>query len=331
MPTWLLRILRAPLHLSVTALLAMSAYGAEPEPPSVPLHPLVNAAEAVYQRNQLRACDALMKQAAMAPGLTDEDLSHLQFLTSLRALDDGDEVAARRAVARALRVDQAAAPPPPFASRLGKLVEEARTSLPQALAGDRGSRLAAARKTAGERELAPVALLRAVDLLYSDMQIDGAGVVLDLAQASAAPVQAQVALRRGILRMEVGDHEGARAAFKGALEADRSISLPDYAPPKTHQVFNEVKQAIPMVIIEQKPVAIIGQKPAESSQRPGGHNHTAAWIVAGASAVALVGGGVFGARTLISRSPQDAVTANVFYGIGGGLALTSAALFYFQF
>jgi hypothetical protein len=44
--------------------------------------------------------------------------------------------------------------------------------------------------------------------------------------------------------MEVADEEGARAAFKDALEADRSAVLPDFAPPKTLQVFKEVKRAI---------------------------------------------------------------------------------------
>lgn len=243
MPTWPLRILRVRLYLSALALLAALAYGAGTEPTPVPPHPLVMAAEALYQRNLPQACSDLMRQAAMAPGLTDDDLIRLQFLTALRALDDGDDLGARRALSRAVRIDPSATPAP-FASKLGQMLEEARAQLSDSSPpGDRNLQLAAARKAAAEREPAPVVLLKAVDTLYTNLQIDGAGVVLDLARVSAPPVRAQVALRQGILRMESGDEEGARAAFKEALEADRGTSPPAYTPPKTLRVFEEVKQA----------------------------------------------------------------------------------------
>src|SRR5689334_11815850 len=105
MPTRPLRIWRAQRLLLVTPLVATMAYGVEQEQPSIPLHPLVTAAELLYQQGLPQACAELMRQASMAPGLTDDDLMHLQLLTALRALDEGDEVGARSAVSRALRAN----------------------------------------------------------------------------------------------------------------------------------------------------------------------------------------------------------------------------------
>src|SRR4051812_2333552 len=85
MPNWPPQVLQLRLYLPAAVFLASVAYGAEPELTPVPPHPLVTAAEALYQRGQFQACDELMKQAAMAPGLTDDDLVRLQLLTALRA------------------------------------------------------------------------------------------------------------------------------------------------------------------------------------------------------------------------------------------------------
>jgi tetratricopeptide (TPR) repeat protein len=62
-----------------------------------------------------------------------------------------------------------------------------------------------------------------------------------------------------------------------------------------------------------------------------GKSHTAVWIAAGAPAAALAAGGVFGAKTLSSRSSGDASKANLLYGIGGGLAVLTGALFLLDF
>jgi len=40
---------------------------------------------------------------------------------------------------------------------------------------------------------------------------------------------------------------------------------------------------------------------------------------------------LFGAKTLSSRSPDDAKKANLLYGIGGGLAVVTGALLLFDF
>ena len=96
MSTWSLRSVR--LHLVAAAFLAAVAYGSTLPAPAVAPHPLVTATEALYQRNLPRSCDELLKLASMAPGLTDDDLVRLQFVTALRALDDANELAARRAL-----------------------------------------------------------------------------------------------------------------------------------------------------------------------------------------------------------------------------------------
>src|SRR4051812_47122944 len=121
MSNWSLRLLGARLQLLALALLAAPASGAVPEPTSVPPHPLVSAAEALYQRNLPQACSELMKQAAMTPGLTDDDLVRLQFLAALQSFDEGNELGARQSLARALQIDPSVTLPP-IAAKLGKML-----------------------------------------------------------------------------------------------------------------------------------------------------------------------------------------------------------------
>src|SRR5262245_42200448 len=130
MSVWSLQILRVrPLLLAGTLLAALSK-GAEPsEATLVALHPLVIATETLDWRNLPQATDELIKLTSMAAGLTDDDFIHLQFVTALRALDERNELAARRAISQALQVDRSAEPSP-FASRLNKLLKEARAQLP---------------------------------------------------------------------------------------------------------------------------------------------------------------------------------------------------------
>jgi hypothetical protein len=59
-------------------------------------------------------------------------------------------------------------------------------------------------------------------------------------------------------------------------------------------------------------------------------SHTIVWVAAGASAAALAAGGIFGLKTLNSRSTDDAGKANLFYAIGGGLAVVTGALLVFD-
>jgi len=222
-----------PWMLAMTFLAAL-ARGATP-------HPLVDAATALYQHDMPQACDIVRNLANSATGLTTDDRCRLELLGALRALDDGQDSVAHEGVARMLQVDPSAELPP-FASKLRKMIEDARA---RGLAGspllDPATRDERDRKALAEREPEPTELLRAVDALYPQLQIPGALLVLD--QASARPLsasdRARVALRRGILLEEQSQEADARAAFRAALEADPSVPLPEYAPEKTQGHFKE--------------------------------------------------------------------------------------------
>jgi len=121
MPARSFRILSVRLHLSAAALLASLAHGGEPATAEVAQHPLVIAAEALYQQQVPMACDELLRLAPMAAGLTDDGRAHLQFVAAMRSLDEGNEPGARSAIARALEIDPWAEPPPFASSRLRPL------------------------------------------------------------------------------------------------------------------------------------------------------------------------------------------------------------------
>jgi tetratricopeptide (TPR) repeat protein len=76
-----------------------------------------------------------------------------------------------------------------------------------------------------------------------------------------------------------------------------------------------------------RPSAGVAAGPARTVEK----TRTWTWVAAGGAAAALAAGGVFGAKTLSSASPDDAMKANVLFGVGGALAIASAALFAFDF
>ncbi len=79
-----------------------------------------------------------------------------------------------------------------------------------------------------------------------------------------------------------------------------------------------------------RPMTSFGTRSTSTLASPPRHR-TWTWVAAGASAVALGGGAVFGAKTINGASPSNARTANVLYGAGAALAIASAALFVFEF
>ncbi|HYV43363.1 MAG TPA: hypothetical protein VFA20_00820 [Myxococcaceae bacterium] len=304
-----IRIQRARPCLGVVAFLAALARGAEPAASPFPAHPQVMAAEALYQRHLPGACDVAMKSAWMAPGLTSDDLIHLHFLTALMSLDAGDDPAARRALSQALRIDRSAEPAP-VANRLRQILEETRAQWPaDSPRGDDNSRQEADRKAVAERKPATDALLETVDALYGNLQVDGAVegaiAVLDLAKSLAAQDRAKVAVRRGVMLMEsAGDEPGARAAFREALEADRGVSIPKYAPPKTRRLFQDVTQTV----TPAQPSSPAGSgghgNPLVDGSRPWG-------LAAGGAGLALLAGGaVAGAIALSSYQTEQQASAN---------------------
>jgi len=66
--------------------------------------------------------------------------------------------------------------------------------------------------------------------------------------------------------------------------------------------------------------------PADAPRR-----RTWTWVAAGGSAVALGVGAAFGYKAIDSGSHSDAQKANILYGIGGALAVLTAALFVYEF
>jgi tetratricopeptide (TPR) repeat protein len=66
--------------------------------------------------------------------------------------------------------------------------------------------------------------------------------------------------------------------------------------------------------------------PADAPRR-----RTWTWVAAGGSATALVVGAAFGLKTIDGASKSDAQKANILYGIGGALAVLTAALFVYEF
>jgi tetratricopeptide (TPR) repeat protein len=66
--------------------------------------------------------------------------------------------------------------------------------------------------------------------------------------------------------------------------------------------------------------------PADARRR-----RTWTWVAAGGSAAALLAGGAFGYKAIDSGSHSDAQKANILYGIGGALAVLTAALFVYEF
>jgi tetratricopeptide (TPR) repeat protein len=97
-------------------------------------------------------------------------------------------------------------------------------------------------------------------------------------------------------------------------------------------------QATSEVIPASSRTAIGGQPPripapigaTTSTTLKPAKSHTVVWVAAGASAAALAAGGIFGLKTLNSRSTDDASKANLFYAIGGGLAVVTGALLVFD-
>jgi len=287
----------------VTMGLAGPAVGAERTGASaseVPPHPLVAAAETLYQRGMPQACDELLKLAYVATGLTDDDLVRVQFLAAMRELDEQNQLGARRALSQALQLDRAAAPPPSSSDRLRALLDEVRAQLPPGPpAKSKEARQAAAMKAANAREPAPRVLLRAVDTLYVSLQIEGAGIVLGLAFSSTpltAADRTHLVLRRGILAMESNENE-ARTAFREALGADPKAVLPDYTPPKTRGVFEEVKIAVSTL-------------PPPSPPRPANNSQTWGLAAGGGGAALAVGGAVAGALALSAYEAEKKASAS---------------------
>jgi hypothetical protein len=301
--------------LLVLMVLSTGARGSEPTVQAPAPHPLVAAAETLYQRKMPQACDELVKLASMAPGLTDDDFIRLQFVVAMRGLDENNELAARRSLSQVLQIDRSAEPPPFAPPPLLRMLKEARSQISGRSSRDKVSRLVDANKTAGAREPASRALLKAVDALYVALELEGADVVLVLARSTtplAAADRAQLALRQGILKMESFEDGAARAAFRDALEADQSIRLPDYVSPQALRTFEEVRLSVPTL------AAVPNRQPTRAPQpvamtltaaplaRPPPENASRQWgLIVGGTGLAILGGGAVAGAIAFSLHQQE--------------------------
>jgi len=175
-------------------------------------------------------------------------------------------------------------------------------------------------------------LLRLVDALYKELQFDGATAALQLAR-HCEPVskgeQAQLVLRQGLLRMESFDEAGARRAFREALDLDGAAQLPNFAPPKTIRLLEEVRGALPSPQSVKAPAPVAGPAPAGlASLRPW------AWVPAvGGAALGATGGLLYlGAKArydFLFSHPESGTPEQFLEAASTGRALQAGAFVLF--
>jgi len=262
----------------------------------VPPHVVVIAAETLVQRNQPEAARLIAREALASPGLTRAERARLHLVNAM-LLPEKDDLGRRKALGAALSLDRTVSFPGSVPAQLREMLEDARSMLPPAS----GPSPAPSPGEAAGRVPPARSLIHMVDVLYKDLQIDAADIVLQVAkqyEPFTAGDQVQIAVRRGIVKMDLFDDAGARRAFQQALDLDRSIKLPDYAPPKTTRQFNEMRAAL-------QPVRASGPDmgPAPSKKEPMGGPLTRPW------AWTAIGGGVLGATSgvlyLLAKDKYD--------------------------
>jgi len=292
----------ASFALGLTAL--ASTAGPPPQTrPEGEQHPLVTAGEALYERKFTEPCDEVIKLALTAPGLADGDRIRLHFLAAMRAIDARDDAAANQAVEMALQVNPLAEPPPYASPRLLRLIKKARPKNPP----KRPERVVGSDGPAAAQEPSSKILLEVVNKLYLKAQVEGATIVLELARSSAAldvSDRVQVALWRGVLKMEMGEESSARVAFRDALLVDRNAELPSSLPYKTRHLFDEVKLSLPVA----DPSAKVTVTPTTMVSVSGLPPDTKLYL--GGAGLALVAGGI-AAGSVALAAHQDMRRASV--------------------
>ncbi len=188
----------------------------------------------------------------------------------------------------------------------------------------------------------PSPLINVIETLYQKQLFEAADVVLGLAFNSNeldAADRSRLLVMEGILRMEAFQEPQATKAFRDALELDRLLSLPEFAPPKTRRLFEDVKATLPAPkVVPIGPIAPLEAHP-EPSTGPG----LLPWIPIGIGGAALLTGGGFvvasrmvdgqlrsGSSDIKTRADLDAAvsrgqtfqtTGYVLVGAGGAVLL----------
>jgi hypothetical protein len=123
---------------------------------------------------------------------------------------------------------------------------------------------------------------------------------------ASRPQKIEIFLLLGMARFNVQDEEGARLAFKRALETDADAQLPKLAPPKTRKLFDEVRAALEKerlaapVVAPARAAPPPPPKPEETpvvSAKPGLGGRRIAGVVVGALGLAAAGTGIWVAHS----------------------------------
>jgi tetratricopeptide (TPR) repeat protein len=156
-------------------------------------------------------------------------------------------------------------------------------------------------KAQPQKTTPPNPLFKAVQNLYEKQSFESAEAIVDEALASPNTEEAdrtQFYVLKGLLRAERGDEEKAREAFQSALSRDYDAKLPDVAPPKTVQLFAQVRAETPR---PKKEITVV-TKPPQPQPSSGGFpfdfslaatERPITWIPIGVGGAATVGGVVF--------------------------------------
>lgn len=146
-------------------------------------------------------------------------------------------------------------------------------------------------------------LITVIETLYQKQLFEAADVVLGLALNSPDATDTdKVALHvlEGILRMEAFQEPQASKAFSEALNEDREARLPDFAPPRTRRLFEDIKATLPPV--PAKSASAVAKKmdptkPITSKKapppKPGPYDQVLPWIPIGVGGAAVATGAGF--------------------------------------
>lgn len=151
----------------------------------------------------------------------------------------------------------------------------------------------------------PNPLIETIENLYQKASFEEALMVLET--AARAPDnddrdRERLAVLEGVLQAELLKEDVAREAFARALELNPEASLPDYVPPKTVKLFEEMRRAEAAIIRPPPPPPPTPATPEEMAPHPrvvvlGNSeppwllaNRQLAWIPIGVGGAAAAGG-----------------------------------------
>jgi tetratricopeptide (TPR) repeat protein len=113
------------------------------------------------------------------------------------------------------------------------------------------------------------------------------------------------------------------ARAEAPLAQSRPAAAPSSAAPTVATRPAAAQPAVARSAVAAPHAAVASSFPAETRSR----SRPLTWIAGGVAGAALAAGGVYGVKTMSSRSNDDAKRANGLYLIGGGLAVLSGAFF----